>query len=74
MTTETQKRVAKVLARMAAMATSDEDDAEMLSETLEAGLNDLASGDGFGTERQCDPRGDGRNGDWSMTRVEGIDP
>ena len=27
----------------------------------------------IGTEGQNDPRGDMRNGEWSMDRVEGID-
>lgn len=70
--TPTQKNVAAVLDRMKAMALSSEDDAEMLAEGLQDMLEDIASNDGFGTERQCDPRGDFRNGEWSMDNVEGV--
>lgn len=73
MTTRTQQRVAQVLSRMAAMAAADPQDAEMLAESLEPMLNDLRSQDAFGTEAQTDPRGDGRDGDWSMDRVQRID-
>lgn len=70
----TQKRVVKVLERMIEMAKENEGDAEMFSETMEHMLEDIACNDGFGTERQSDPRGDGRGrGGWSMDRVEGID-
>jgi hypothetical protein len=58
---------------MAARAGSDEAMLSALSRQLEEGLEDLAQQDAFGTERQCDPRGDGRNGHWSMNFVEGID-
>ena len=71
--TATQKRVALVLNRLAAMAANDEDDATMISESLDEMLDDIHGGDGFGTEGQSDPRGDGRNGTWSMNRVEGFD-
>ena len=37
---------------------------------LEQGLNELAGNDFFGTECQCDPRGDGRNAQWSMSNIE----
>lgn len=68
-----QRRVAVVLERMLAMARDNEDDAEMLAEALDTMLTDLHGNDGFGTEGQCDPRGDFRNDRWSMTRVEGVD-
>ena len=29
--------------------------------------------DGFGTEGQSDPRGDRRDGEWSMWQVQGVD-
>ena len=47
-----------------------EDDAEMFAETLEIMLDDIHSNDGFGTEGQCDPRGDFRSGKWSMKKVQ----
>ncbi len=68
-----QQRVAVVLKRMLAMARNDADDAEMLAEGLDTMLTDLHGNDGFGTEGQCDPRGDFRNDRWSITRVEGVD-
>ena len=73
MTTESQERVAKVLERLATLAADSEEDADMLVDSLEAMLEDIACMDGFGTERQSDPRGDGRNGNWSMKNVEGVD-
>lgn len=35
--------------------------ADEVAETLEEFLEDIAMDDGFGTERQLDPRGDGRD-------------
>lgn len=71
--TPVQRRVAAVLERMLAMARGNEDDAKMFAESLEVMLTDIHAGDGFGTEGQCDPRGDFREGRWSMARVEGVD-
>lgn len=71
--TKVQLRVAKVLERMMEMAKADADDAAMLADGLEDMLGDIHGGDGFGTEGQCDPRGDFREGRWSMTKVAGID-
>lgn len=68
-----QERVAKVLDNMKAMALEDDDNAAMFAMGLEFYLNELSSEDAFGTEGQSDPRGDFRNGYWSMTKVEGID-
>ncbi len=45
-------------------------DPDLYAEQLEKILDDIASQDGFGTEQQCDPRGDFRNGQWSMWNVE----
>lgn len=70
--TKTQLRVVAVLERMIAMAQNDRDDATAFSDMLETGLTDIHSMDGFGTEGQCDPRGDFRNGKWSMKKVEGV--
>ena len=49
---------------------NDEDD---IADILDRCLDDLASQDAFGTEQQCDPRGDFRNGDFSMWNIENID-
>jgi len=51
----------------------DEDWETTIADALEIGLNELASEDAFGTERQCDPRGDCRDGEYSMYCVEGLD-
>jgi hypothetical protein len=68
-----QERVAKVLDNMKAMALEDDDNAAMFAEGLELYLNELNGEDAFGTEGQSDPRGDFRDGDWSMNRVQGLD-
>tara|TARA_Y100001973_G_scaffold106687_1_gene186514 strand:- start:578 stop:967 length:390 start_codon:yes stop_codon:yes gene_type:complete len=68
-----QKRVLKVLERIEELVSKDEDMAELFSHHLEPMLDDIQMDDGFGTESQQDPRGDGRDGHWSMERVQGID-
>lgn len=70
---EVQKRVALVLRRLTEMAERNWDEAESLADGLEIMLDELHEVDFFGTEGQSDPRGDFRNGHWSMARVEGID-
>lgn len=69
----TQQRVDEVLARLNEAATEDESDAEMIAEALDVMLDDLHGNDFFGTEGQTDPRGDFRDGEWSMGCVQGID-
>lgn len=71
--TKTQERVVTVLARLGRMASEDEDFVGYFSEDLQKLLESIHNEDGFGTEGQCDPRGDFRNGHWSMDHVEGID-
>jgi hypothetical protein len=71
--TDTQTSVIAVLNRMAVMAMDAPEYANAFEEILQQGLERLAREDCFGTEKQCDPRGDGRNGTWSMSRVEGVD-
>lgn len=71
MPTPEQARVILVLERMLAMAKKDPDDAAAFTDMLEAGLSDLHECDFFGTEGQCDPRGDFRDGTWSMHDVQG---
>jgi hypothetical protein len=73
MQSQVQQRVAMVLQRMAALSGSSAHDARMFSDALDAVLDDIRGNDGFGTEAQRDPRGDGRDGSWSMECVEGID-
>lgn len=43
---------------------------EHYATVLDSILDDIASNDGFGTEQQCDPRGDFRTQEWSMWNVE----
>lgn len=69
----TQERVEKVLTRMIKMSNGDEDYAQWFSEDLEKILENMLNEDAFGTEGQADPRGDGRDGNWSMNHVQGID-
>jgi hypothetical protein len=62
-----------LLANLGRAASDDEDVAEILSESLDAALDTLAENDFFGTERQSDPRGDGRDDDYSLWFVQGVD-
>lgn len=71
-------RTLKVLERFTALVKDmDEDEceawAEAWADSLDALLDEAASNDAFGTDGQCDPRGDFRNGEWRMNRVEGLD-
>lgn len=68
-----QKRVTTVLERMLKMANEDAESAEMFYDYLDGMLDDLQSQDAFGSEGQCDPRGDQRNGEFHMEHVEGVD-
>ena len=69
----TQIRVSTVLRRMADEVERDEGFGDFLIAELEQLLNEYQYMDGFGTEAQCDPRGDFREGIWGMDNVEGID-
>lgn len=52
----------------------DEGSAEVLADVLDVLLDDLRGEDFFGTEGQCDPRGDQRDdAEYSMWHVEGVD-
>lgn len=67
-------RLSVVLGRLyEASKNFEEEEAEAWTDEIEALLNKVASEDGFGTEGQSDPRGDFRNGEWTMRRVEGLD-
>ena len=63
---DTQKTLPVVLARMIQLVNEDGYFADMLADELEPWLDSLASDDFFGTERQCDPRGDMRVKEWSI--------
>jgi hypothetical protein len=70
---KTQERVMLVLDRIKEIVAADEDEAQLWSEELERLLTDIHQQDGFGTEGQNDPRGDFRDGEWSMDDVQGYD-
>lgn len=70
--TKAQNNCITVLNRLAKMCEEDADFAATFSDDLETMLTDIHSQDGFGTEGQSDPRGDFRNGRWSMSRVEPV--
>lgn len=54
----TAKNMADVFEAILAM---DKDDRKEIAKVFDRALEDLAEDDFFGTECQCDPRGDGRN-------------
>jgi hypothetical protein len=68
-----QVRIYKVLDNLKSYVSDSESAAEIIAEWLEESLNELLHEDFFGTEGQNDPRGDFRDGQWSMNRVQGID-
>lgn len=68
-----QVRLNKVLDRLKGLNKSDPDFSGDFSPLLDNLLEELHQCDFFGTEGQSDPRGDFRNDDWSMNRVEGVD-
>lgn len=70
---QTQLRVQKVLERLQELSAQSPDDAEGISEMLETSLSELHGDDFFGTEGQSDPRGDFRDGRWTMSKVQGVD-
>lgn len=66
-----QKNLITVLDRLKGMVEADEDLAWLICDDLEVVFDQIAMDDGFGTERQCDPRGDFRDGEWSLwTKVQ----
>lgn len=67
-----QKRTIKVLERMIELCKDNASDAEMFADELEPMLHEMHGDDAFGTEGQCDPRGDFRDGTWSMKKVQGV--
>lgn len=51
----------------------DEDDLDVYLSEINSMLDDLYENDFFGTEGSSDPRGDQRNGIFTMHNVEGFD-
>jgi hypothetical protein len=68
-----QQRVMKVLDNIKQQIIDNPEDAEPYQEDLEHMLDNMCSQDFFGTEGQCDPRGDRREHSWSMWHVQGVD-
>jgi hypothetical protein len=68
-----QLRIKRVLERIMDNVEQDKDFARYMVDELENTLDGWHMDDGFGTEGQNDPRGDFRNGKWTMKRVEGVD-
>lgn len=70
-----QQRLVLVLERMIEQVKSDDEEwATLYVHSLEEMLCELNHDDCFGADGQFDPRGDFRNGEWSLhRRIEGID-
>lgn len=68
--TKSQKNCITVLNRLAKMCEEDAEFAGFFKDDLNLMLDGIQAEDGFGTEAQSDPRGDFRNGTWSMDRLE----
>lgn len=61
-----------VLTRLAKMCEEGKEFAEALANYLDTMLDEIQSQDGFGTEAQSDPRGDFRNGRWTIKKIEPV--
>lgn len=71
--TDQQQRVLLILDRIKEQVQKDQYNGEVYSDFLENMLNKMLGCDIFGTEGQCDPRGDMRDHDYSMWNVQGYD-
>lgn len=65
--------VLTVLNRMVSLAEEDDGFVDFLSDNLDVLLDEYHGMDGFGMDGSTDPRGDFKNGEWSMRDVEGVD-
>lgn len=68
-----QKCVLLVLDRIKRQVEEDQDMAIEYAESIDPMLCELNREEFFGGEGQCDPRGDFRNGEFSMLDVEGVE-
>ncbi len=66
MLNKTQRSVISVLEKIKTQVQNSEEDAEVYAEELDIMLDALLQEDMFGTEGQTDPRGDQREGPWTM--------
>lgn len=72
--TKVQERLLEVISRIKKqIEKGSEFEVAEYGAAFEQMLSDLNGNDFFGTEGQNDPRGDFRDGEWSMDRVQGID-
>lgn len=69
----TQTRVTTVLQRMSEMVSKDARYADIFAGELNTMLENIKQQDGFGEQAEYDPRGDGREGTFSLDYVAGID-
>lgn len=67
---KTQKRILIVLSRLTLLVEKGQVHSETLSNALNGMLDDLKGEDFFGTEAQLDPRGDGREGNFTMDKIQ----
>ena len=71
---QARKRLSTALGRLAADVDSwDEHDIYFLSMAINKRLEEMTEDDKFGTEGQCHPCGDRREGEYDMFCVEGVD-
>lgn len=69
-----RERLVAVITRILNIATAGSDkDVKEWTSRIDDMLACALDNDAFGTEGQSDPRGDQRNGHFSMSNVEGID-
>lgn len=68
--TQLQYNLNKILEKLLFNVASDEDFAEDFAPQIEHLLNDMHNQGNFGTEGQFDPRGDFRNGEWSVYNIQ----
>lgn len=61
-----QNNLIIVLGRLVKLASDDQNFAQEFAIDLNNLLDEIANYDGFGTEQQSDPRGDFRDGSWSL--------
>jgi hypothetical protein len=69
--TKSQRNIKTVLTRLIAFSEQADKESNIeLSAQLDSMLDELKGNDFFGTEAQLDPRGDGREGNFTMNRVQ----